>query len=90
MVALLDAPADDIGQLAKDALALAWDAAAKREQYGLVIDQPGVGVSLHGPFASPSQAHKFLDRFPFAGPARPRVLVQRMTTDGDTTEEVLV
>lgn len=89
MVALLDAPADDIDQLAKDALALAWDAAARRDQYGVVIDQPGVGVSLHGPFTSPSQARRFLDRFPFAGPARPRVLVQRMTTDGDTTEEVL-
>ena len=89
MVALLDAPASDIDQLAKDALALAWDAAADRDQYGVVVDQPGVGVSLHGPFASTSEARRFLDRFPFAGPHRPRVLVQRMTVNVDTTEGVL-
>lgn len=90
MVALLDAPAEDIDQLAKDALALAWDAAAKRDRFGVVIDQPGVAVTLHGPFNTVTEARRFVDRFPFAGPARPRVLVQRMTTDGDTTEEVLV
>lgn len=88
MVALLDSPADDIDQLAKDALALAWDAASRRDQYGLVIDQPGVGVSLHGPFESSTAARRFLERFPFAGPARPRVLLQRMTVNGDTTEGV--
>lgn len=88
MAALLDAPADDVDQLAKDALSLAWDAAMVRDWYGLVIDQPGVGVSLHGPFESSSAARRFLDRFPFAGPARPRVLLQRMTTNSDTTEGV--
>lgn len=89
MVALLDSPAEDIEQLAKDALVLAWDAAMVRDRYGLIIDQPGVGVSLHGPFDSSSAARRFLDRFPFAGPARPRVLLQRMTVDVDTTEGVL-
>lgn len=88
MVALLDAPASDIDQLARDALALAWSAASRRERYGLVIDQPGVGVTLHGPFNTTTEARRFLDRFPFAGPARPRVLVQRMTIDDDSTEGV--
>lgn len=88
MVALLDAPADDVDQLAKDALALAWDLADQRDRYGLVIDQPGVAVTLHGPFTTSSEARRFLDGFPFAGPHRPRVLVTRISNHVDTTEGV--
>lgn len=88
MVALLDAPADDVEQLAKDALTLAWDLVEQRDRYGLIIDQPGVGVTLHGPFTTSSEARRFLDRFPFAGPHRPRVLVTQISTRVDTTEGV--
>lgn len=87
MVALLDTPSDDVESLARDALTLAWSLAQARPRVGMVIDQPGVGVTLHGPFDSQAQASKFLRGFPFAGPHRPRVLVQTMTTDSDTTED---
>lgn len=87
MVALLDAEHADIEQLAKQALALAWDLAAERKRYGLIIDQPGVGVTIHGPFESDSQVSKFIASFPFAGPERPRMLVSAMNgKDDDTTE----
>ena len=86
MVALLDTPSDDVESLARDVLTLAWSLAGARSRVGMVIDQPGVGVTLHGPFDSHAQASRFLRGFPFAGPHRPRVLVQTMTTDSDTTE----
>lgn len=80
MVALLDEPAVDVDQLARDVLLLAWELLQARDRVGVVIDQPGVAVTVHGPFESRSQADRFVRGFPFAGPARPRVLVQGMTS----------
>lgn len=90
MVALLDAPAGDVETLARDVLAAAWSMLGERTRYGLVLDQPGVGVTLHGPFDTRAQADKWLRGFPLAGPGRPRVLVAEIsTTHGDTTLEGL-
>jgi hypothetical protein len=88
MVRLLDNPADDVETLAKEVLGLAWALADARDRVGVVIDQPGVAVTLHGPFDSVTQAHRFLDVFPFAGPARPRVKVSRLSAKVDTTVKV--
>lgn len=86
MVDLLDRDWEDITDTAKAVLALAWELADARDHFGMVLDQPGVAVTLHGPFDSRSQADKFLRTFPLAGPARPRVLVAQMTNVSDTTE----
>lgn len=84
MVALLDAEWADVEALAKEALVTAWELAEKRKRYGIVLDQPGVGVTLHGPFDSESQASRFLKGFPFAGPGRARVLVAALSgSDGN-------
>ncbi len=79
VVALLDEPADDVESLARAVLMLAWDMLQARDRVGVVLDQPGVAVTLHGPFESRTQADRFLKAFTYAGPARPRVLVAPMT-----------
>lgn len=91
MVRLLDADVPiSLDDMARDVLELAWMLAEGRPKMGIIIDQPGVGVTLHGPFETPAQAQKYLTRFPFAGPARPRVLVTRMIRDdANSTEEEL-
>lgn len=86
MVDLLDRDWEDITDTAKAVLALAWELADARDHIGVVIDQPGVAVTLHGPFDSKSEANRFLNGFPFAGPARPRVMVAGMGHDTNTTE----
>lgn len=86
MVDLLDREWSDLDDMARAVLTLAWQLADARTHVGVVIDQPGVAVTLHGPFDSRSQADKFLKGFPFAGPARPRVMVAAMTGDSDTRE----
>lgn len=78
MTALLEAEHEDVELLAKQALALAWSLADQRTRIGLVIDQPGVGVTLHGPFDSDSQVKRYVRDFPFAGPAVPRVLISTL------------
>lgn len=85
MIALLDAEYADVEALAKDALVRAWELAEARKRYGVVIDQPGVGVTLHGPFDTTTQADRFLKAFPFAGPAKPRVMVTGISTDLEDT-----
>lgn len=88
MVALLEAEHDDIEVLAKQALGLAWSLADQRTRLGLIIDQPGVGVTMHGPFDSVPQVHRYIRSFPFAGPATPRLKVSKlMGPDSDTTDE---
>lgn len=87
MVALLDREADDIDVVAKQALTLAWDLAAQRKRFGVVIYQPGVSVTCHGPFETVNQADRFLTTFVGAGPDPARVLVVPMNgADDDTTE----
>ena len=86
MIKLLDREHDSVDDLAREALMLAWSLSEGRDWFGVVIDQPGIGVTLHGPFESKNAAGKFLERFPFAM-GRPRVLVARQTTRvGDTLE----
>ena len=89
MVKLLDADVPiSLEDMARDVFELAWMIHDARPKMGIIIDQPGVGVTLHGPFETPAQAQKYLTRFPFAGPGRPRVLITRMQRgDGDSTEE---
>lgn len=90
MVALLDAAHGDVAELARQVLVTAWGMAAQRQRFGLVLDQPGVGVTLHGPFDTRHQAETWLRKFPLAGPHRPRVLIAEIsTTNGDTTLEGL-
>lgn len=89
MVGLLEAEHGDVEELAKQALALAWSLGEARPKMAAIIDQPGVGVVVAGPFETPAQASKYLDRFSFTGPGRAKVLVTRMLPpDGDTMGEV--
>lgn len=85
MVDLLDREWSDLDDMARAVLVLAWELADARTHVGVVIDQPGVAVTLHGPFDSQSEAGRYVRTFPFAGPARPRVMVATMTADTDTT-----
>ena len=89
MVRLLDADVPiSLDDMARDVFELAWMIHAGRPKMAIIIDQPGVGVTVHGPFETPAQAQKYLTRFPFAGPARPRVLITRMISgDGDSALE---
>lgn len=86
IVGLLDEPADDVESLAKAVLTLAWDLLQARDRVGVVLDQPGVAVTLHGPFESRVQANRFLQGFTAAGPERARVLVAPMTGTAPVTD----
>ena len=90
MVKLLDADVPiALDDMARDVFELAWLIHDARPKMGIIIDQPGVGVTLHGPFETPAQAQKYLGSFPFAGPGRPRILITRMQrgNDDSTVEE---
>lgn len=66
MVKLLETEHDDIELLASEALNLAWDHLIDRQWWSVIINQPGVAVTAHGPFESVSQCERFIKVFPAA------------------------
>lgn len=52
ITAILDAPSDDVEDLAREVLAKAWQLADEREKWCVVVHDPGVGVYVEGLFAS--------------------------------------
>lgn len=62
MTALLDAEHHDVEQLAREALALAWELLRQREQWCLVLEQPSVGLTVHGPGSSAAEVTKAIGK----------------------------
>lgn len=62
VVKLLDAEHEDVEDLARDVLTLAWHLAADREQWCLVADHPGAGWFVHGPYGSRSEIERAVKR----------------------------
>ena len=77
VVALLEAEHEDVGILAKEVLSLAWDKLIDREWWCVILNQPGVAVTAHGPFESKTVAERYLKKYP-AAVAEPRVYMFRM------------
>ena len=85
MISLLERDHEDVESLATDALNLAWSHLIERQWWSVMINQPGVAVTAHGPFESVSQCEKFIKAFP-AAVKNAVPLIFRM--DGITTVEV--
>lgn len=77
MVALLEAEHEDVGIMAKDVLSLAWDKLIDRDWWCVILNQPGVAVTAHGPFESKTVAERYLKKYP-AAVVEPRVYMFRM------------
>lgn len=77
MVALLEAEHEDVGVMAKDVLSLAWDKLIDRDWWCVILNQPGVATTAHGPFESKAVVERYLKKYP-AAVAEPRVYMFRM------------
>ena len=77
MVALLEAEHEDVGVMAKEVLSLAWDKLIDREWWCVILVQPGVAVTAHGPFESKAVVERYLKKYP-AAVADPRGFMFRM------------
>ena len=77
VVALLEAEHEDVGILAKEVLSLAWDKLIGREWWCVILNQPGVAVTAHGPFESKTVLERYLKKYP-AAVKEPRGYMFRM------------
>lgn len=77
VVALLEAEHEDVGILAKEVLSLAWDKLIDREWWCVILNQPGVAVTAHGPFESKTVLERYLKKYP-AAVKEPRGYMFRM------------
>lgn len=85
MISLLEQDHEDVESLAHEALTLAWSHLIDRQWWSVMISQPGVALTAHGPFESVAQCEKFIKAFP-AAVKNARPMIFRM--DGITTVEV--
>lgn len=86
MTALLDAEHADVEQLAREALTLAWELLGQREQWCLVLEQPAVGITVHGPASSPAEITKAIGKSIIAAgpePGKGHVRVLLPLREGD-------
>lgn len=86
MTALLEADHEDVESLASEALMVAWEKLIDRDWWCVIISQPGVAVTAHGPFESIANCEKYLKAFPAAvANAKPFIFrMQSSTTCGVT------
>lgn len=84
MVALLDVEHENVDDLAREVLVKAWDLFAERDRWVCVLDQPGIGVTVHGFRDTKNQMMREIGKgVVLAGPERPRVLVTRLISVDD-------
>ena len=80
---------DENKLLAHELLVKAWQLFDLRDRFVLVLDQPGVGVVVHGPFGTVNELKKAASStIVAAGPERAKAAVFRLL--GDTTEGLLL
>lgn len=81
VVALLDAPADSVEELATDVIQCIDTLRSKRTDWVLVVIDPGVCVHVHGPYLTKAAAQKDIGKSVFAASDGARVLVLPLLTD---------
>lgn len=62
VMALLDAPAESVAELATDVIMAIDDLRSKRSDWVVVVRDPGTGVFVWGPFITKNAALKAIER----------------------------
>lgn len=80
VAAVLDAEHEDVEDLAREILTLAWQLAAERDKWCMIADHPGAGLFAHGPYGSRSEVERAVKRgdISSAGNAPARGMIVRM------------
>lgn len=80
-MALLDAPAESVEDLATDVIQAIDELRAKRRDWVVVVHDPGVCVHVHGPYVTKTAAEKDIGSNVFAASEGAYALVLPLLTD---------
>ena len=89
VVELLDAPATSVEDLATDVIQAIDTLRAKRNDWVVVVYDPGVAVHVHGPYLTQNAARKDIGNNVFAASPGAYALVLPLITDIEEGVETL-
>lgn len=81
VLALLDAPAESVEELATDVIQAIDELRAKRRDWVVVVHDPGVCVHVHGPYVTQAAAQRDIGRNVFAASDGAHALVLPLLTE---------